>query len=51
MTHSTSIAIKQLIIKYLECTQHVPMRAVDCDQDTEEELRNKLWDLIEGDNE
>ena len=34
--------LRKLVREYLKCTECVPMRAVDCDQYLEEDLRNKL---------
>ena len=38
----TKKQLAQLIIKYMACIQNVPMRSVDCDQDEELELSDKL---------
>jgi hypothetical protein len=35
-------ALLELIREYLGCIADVPMRAVDCDQELEESLREKL---------
>ena len=34
--------LRKLVREYLDCIANVPMRAVDVDQDLEEELFNKL---------
>lgn len=35
-------ALRKLVREYLDCIADVPMRAVDVDQDLEEELWDKL---------
>ena len=35
-------ALRKLVREYLDCISHVPMRAVDCNQDLEESLRANL---------
>ena len=41
-TAEKAIELRKLVREYLKCTECVPMRAVDCDQELEEDLREKL---------
>lgn len=41
--------LKQLVNEFLDAIYHVPFRAVDCDQDTVEDLWEKLADAVDSD--
>jgi len=45
MTHKE---VKKLIRDYLYCIKDCPLRAVDCNQEKEEELRFKLMEYVRG---
>lgn len=40
--------LKQLVNEFLDAIYHVPFRAVDCDQDTVEDLWEKLADAVDS---
>ena len=40
--------LKQLVNEFLDAIYHVPFRAVDCDQDTVEDLWEKLADTVDS---
>jgi hypothetical protein len=37
--------LRRVVRAYLHCISYVPMRAIDCDQRSEERLRDRLIDL------
>ena len=41
--------LKQLVNEFLDAIYHVPFRAVDCDQDTVEDLWEKLANAVDSD--
>jgi hypothetical protein len=41
--------LKQLVNEFLDAIYYVPFRAVDCDQDTVEDLWEKLADAVDSD--
>jgi hypothetical protein len=41
--------LKQLVNEFLEAIYYVPFRAVDCNQDTVEDLWEKLADAVDSD--
>jgi hypothetical protein len=41
--------LKDLVNQFLDAIYHVPFRAVDCDQDTVEDLWEKLADTVDSD--
>ena len=44
----TKKQLARLLREYLFTIEGVPMRSVDCDQDYEEELRNKLTAWVDA---
>lgn len=40
--------LKKLIKQYFKCIEYVPMRAVDCDQERENMLRDKIKKLLKS---
>ena len=40
-------ALKVLVRQFLEAIEYVPFRAIDCDQNTVEDLWEKLADAVE----
>lgn len=41
--------LKKLVSEFLDAIYYVPFRAVDCDQDTVEDLWEKLADAVDSD--
>jgi hypothetical protein len=41
--------LKQLVNEFLDAIYYVPFRAVDCDQNTVEDLWEKLADAVDSD--
>ena len=43
------IELKGLVREFIEAMEHVPFRAVDCDQELVEDLWEKLADAVDSD--